>query len=143
MAKLIKSHIVTQYGILVFDIHLNSSVVAINGDSGTGKTFLRNVLVTSNDEENPLYLGIDWKLSGYVDTLIKASKNKIILVDNVDIMLYPYEKYREIISKDKSNQYILFTRRGGEYGIPDKNVARLTRTGKHRIETFYPYEDEE
>lgn len=80
MAKLIKSHIVTQYGILVFGIHLNSSVVAIKGDSGTGKTFLRNVLVTSNDEENPLYLGIDWKLSGYVDTLIKASKNKIILV---------------------------------------------------------------
>lgn len=140
MAKLIVSHIKTSYVGVNFDIELNNGIVAIEGDSGTGKTLLGKALVATDNNLPLKYVYLDWMAESYFDVVISGCKGKVIVIDNADILLVPASKYRQIFLKDKYNQYILMSRDGTNYGAPQESIGELYRSDKHNIKMEYPYE---
>lgn len=140
MAKLLVPHVKIEYAGVNFDIQLKSSIVAIKGDSGTGKSFLGRALVATDNNSPLRYVYLDWRAESYFDVVISGCKGKIIVIDNADILLLPTPKYKHIFVNDKYNQYIIMSRSGTSYGATEESIGELYRSDKHNIKMEYPYE---
>ena len=100
---------------IIFDLDLRGRIVLIDGNSGTGKTFLLNTI--KNNQLNPVSLrdNLESDLSDVVtidvftkDRInnIKNMSNKLIIIDNADIILN--QDMANFISLDKNNQYLIY-----------------------------------
>lgn len=116
-----------------FDIELRTPVVAVGGDSGTGKTlffkaltdrqragFQRDVVLADYAVLNNQFTLLE---------LIKRTENKLIVIDNADILMVGDVDWREVLQSDKTNQYLLFKRFNSSLGRDLVSVARFIRSG--------------
>lgn len=124
---------ITKVGDVTYNLKFRNTTTIIIGDSGTGKTLLYNRL---SDEAvfNQDMKCLNFKFNGNAYDTISKLKNKIIIIDNGDLLLG--DKEREFIRKDKSNQYIIFCKNLKGLPIGWSRLARLKRDG-NEIKLYY------
>ena len=125
MAKLIDNRIYFDTGKFVFDFKFNEAVTLILGDAASGKILFYNKL-----QARAIVRGIDtFKFFNYksdadgLKLLLDLYENKIIIVDNADVLLD--DSFRERIYYDKSNQYIILGREIGRYPVRKFGIASI------------------
>lgn len=133
MAKQIIDRIITSIGETTFDIELNSPVVAIGGDSGTGKTFLLRTLIAASRLGN-LKVPFNWIDASLMDTTAKLvlsnTKDSLLVIDNADLLLRQYGiTAKDILSNKNTNQYLIFSREGTNYGASIGSIGCLVTEG--------------
>ena len=127
----------TMHGISV-NVALHDQITVIGGDSSVGKTFLKDtiqeycngidkLLVEVFDYKRPIDIGV-----------LKAMRNKLIIIDNADILLDGNKDICAYINTDKHNQYLLFMRSENDIDVSVENYAELKRDGK-RLFAAYDY----
>ena len=129
MAKQIVDRINISIGLTQFDIELNSPVVAIGGDSGTGKTFFLRAL-KANSKLGTLSFQLNWidaSLSEVaINATLKNAENSLIVIDNADLLLPQHGiTAKNILDPANTNQYLLFSREGRRYGASMSSIGRL------------------
>ena len=91
-----------------YDLHFDSRITLVRGDSATGKTYLYQLL----EDVKQLEEYCDIRLLNYKSddfhTILQAYRDKFIVIDNADILLDDGD--RVFINFEKSNQYLLFLR---------------------------------
>ena len=101
----ILDRITTKHTNYVVDLQLESNVTFITGDSGTGKSAVYSFLQEYSSEDKRV------RCFNYLDNnkqykkTIKASKGKLFVIDNADILLD--DNMRRYIAMDPENQYII------------------------------------
>lgn len=109
---------------------LRDQVLLIEGDSGTGKTLVFNVFKDRSILDKNIVC-INKALLRDTNknfiTLVKRLKNKIILVDNADIILT--SEARKHIMFDEYNQYIIMGRNSEGLPVSNLSFTELVDTG--------------
>lgn len=105
---IIFENIQTSHTSFKVNLHLDYNVTFIIGDSGTGKSALFSLLKEYATEEKKLvcFNYLDNKRN--YKTSIKNFKNRLIVIDNADILLD--DNMRSYIVTDDKNQYIIIGR---------------------------------
>lgn len=97
-----------------FNLVFHTRITLIQGNSGTGKTYLYNALVNKylleSDSDIICMNYLDAK-KGTIKNILNTVKNKLIIIDNADIALDEEDKWQ--ITCDFDNQYVLFLRNFG------------------------------
>lgn len=134
MAKVLYNRLQCHYGPVQFDIEIRGGITSITGDSGTGKTFLLQALKRKGSGYDVLPITGDFSTTE-IELLISNASNKLIVVDNADIVL-PKTRFTDLdFLADKKNQYLLFSRQGKNYGADATTIGDLiVRDGKVTIE---------
>lgn len=121
-------------------IHFNGPITVIGGDSSTGKTYLierllgergicnspvkyldRIVIITEREVDYSSENGI---ILSRVEILRKLQENtnKLIIIDNADMIL-PSLNITAQDLQDSQNQFLLFSRRGRDYGATVNTIG--------------------
>lgn len=95
-----------------FDLRLKSHLTLVLGEAGIGKTFFyhsyRNKIIAGGKENDLLFFNNDYESqTETVYSLIKKSKDKLIIIDNSELLLD--KAMKQYISRDKNNQYLIIT----------------------------------
>lgn len=97
-----------------YDINLDlkTNLTFINDKSGTGKTFLYEI-IDEQSSDNPNIICINYKnkknyIAGELLEELKKSKGNLYVIDNADIILD--DDTRKHIAFDTNNQYIIIGR---------------------------------
>lgn len=108
-----------------FDLIFYDTLTIISGESGVGKTVLFKTLENDSILGNidAICLNYDDITSGIIDITLNSTQNKIIVIDNADIILTPEQKFK--ISIDQSNQYIIFAHSIQGIHPGEKSIAEL------------------
>lgn len=108
-----------------FDLIFHDALTIINGESGVGKTVLFKALENDSILGNldAICLNYDDITSGIIDITLKSAQNKIIIIDNADIILTDEQRFR--ISTDQDNQYIIFAHSIQGMHPSEKSIAEL------------------
>lgn len=137
MPKLIKDRITISDGRISFDFKLREPITLVQGDSATGKTlFYKLMQMISINDNNIIFINID-KIKE-TDMILKSAKNKLIIIDNADIVLT--DKQAKSIREDKYNQYIIFGRDTERYYLGNRNLASLYESKPRHINLEYDIE---
>ena len=89
------------------DLDLDANLILISGDSGVGKSFVWQIFENDKAFDDRVET-INYKDQKDVSQKIKALKNKLIIIDNADVLLD--DELRKHIAFDADNQYIIFGR---------------------------------
>ena len=111
---------------MVFELELKSRLTLMNGDSGTGKTFLYKLMLDkARAEKDSRFIFFNHMVPDkkYIKSEILTHKDKIFVVDDADIILD--KELKSLISVNTSNQYIIFTHSIDGYTLGKKNIAVL------------------
>lgn len=111
---LIRNNIFLEDDNLTFNLVFHSSLTLIRGDSGIGKTYLFNMLAEESlldANSNIICLNYMSFKTGNIKTVLNTAKNKVIIIDNADVVLDNEDRMR--INFDTDNQYVLFMRKFG------------------------------
>lgn len=121
-------------------IHFNGPITVIGGDSSTGKTYLierllgergicnspvkyldKIVIITEREVDYSSENGI---ILSRVEILRKLQENtnKLIIIDNADMIL-PSLNITAQDLQDSQNQFLLFSRRGRDYGATVNTIG--------------------
>ncbi len=111
-----------------FDIELKNDLVLVEGDSGTGKTLLFKALVQYTGVYGSPLVFLNYErtfsdIDKIRDTLIK-SRNKLIVIDNADIIL-DLEMRGRIALDRNGNQYLIFGRNIYGLGVTKRALCYL------------------
>jgi uridine kinase len=119
-------------------IPLLDTIIVIGGNSSSGKTFIKDTATEFyNDEKTALIQVFDYKRT--VDlSVMKALRNRLIIIDNADILLSENEDVSNFINTDTNNQYLLFMRDDNDVDFSVDNYAELQETGK-QLKAVYPF----
>lgn len=121
---------------IALDLDFTSQLTLISGDSGVGKTLFFGLMQTESSVDKRIVC-IDLKSSSYdIKNFIRGFSDKLILIDNADIILG--SKERRYISTDKKNQYIIFGRNSLGLGINQDNCGRFMLVG-NKVILKYPF----
>ena len=91
-----------------YQLHFESRITLVRGDSATGKTFLYQMLEDVKQlEAYRRIMLFNYKTDDF-HTALRACRDKFIVIDNGDTILE--EEDRRFINFEKSNQYLLFLR---------------------------------
>lgn len=91
-----------------YDLHFTDRITLIRGNSGTGKTFMYNILEdlkVCGQYDRLTFL--NYKTEDFHKTLYEK-REKCVLIDNADVLLN--EEDRQFINLEFSNQYVLLGR---------------------------------
>lgn len=110
---------------ILFKLKFYANFTLIDGESGVGKTILFQALKEdgAGGKINSLCLNYCDKKSGVSDTMLETARNKIIVIDNSDVILNDTQRHK--ISIDKNNQYIVFAHSIQGFHTTAKNIAEL------------------
>lgn len=102
----------TNYSINALDINFSlnfkSNLTLIDGLSGTGKTMLfKQIRKDSVVNTTKKIACFNYENKGDASAQIHKLKGYIIFIDNAEIILNADD--REYVSRDKNNQYVIFT----------------------------------
>ena len=107
-----KSLVYSEYNSSYLDIdiflNLDSSLIYIIGDSGSGKSFLWQVFNSDSAITNDIVTYNYTDMNKPIFDEIKTFKNKLIVMDNCNIILS--DELKKHIIFDTNNQYILIGR---------------------------------
>jgi ABC-type dipeptide/oligopeptide/nickel transport system ATPase component len=142
---------------VTFDIQLRGLITLVEGDSATGKSLLCNVItklqkavkgntaIVSTDGDVPIVeniLCIDYQYEGSEADLInllssQEHKNKLIIIDNADTILYGKPNVVQFINLDRRNTYLIFSRGFLEFDVSVNYVAVFIPKEDKLIELHY------
>lgn len=142
MAVLLKDRINFKHGGFEFDIKLREGITIILGDSATGKSlFYKNLETIVIAEDLKGFRLLNYKSKILVDVVsVLSESNKIIVVDNADILLKGIPYLNRIFKQSKS-QFIIFGRQGGWYNINKYNCAHMYESNR-KFQLQYLFEKE-
>ena len=108
-----------------FDLIFHDALTIVGGESGVGKTLLFKALENDSilGSLDAICLNYDDITSGIIDITLKSSQNKLIVIDNANIILSPEQMFK--ISIDRSNQYIIFAHSIQGLHPTEKSIAEL------------------
>jgi len=134
--KLLSKYKVKDSGIN-FDINLFNRLTIISGESGVGKTILFKAMERDSllGSQNFICLNYDDLVSGNIEYTLNTAKNKIIVIDNANVVLNDLQKI--MISMDINNQYIIFSHSVDGFKPSTKGIAQLV-VEKHEGKLIYP-----
>lgn len=112
----------TQYlGVLV-DLQFDCNLTFVSDDSGTGKTFLWNIMDKERLEDVRIvtlnYLSDSRSLAD-----LKKVSGKLVVIDNADLILNT--ELRIFIATDDKNQYLVFGRDTDNFLLTTDNVKKI------------------
>jgi len=127
----------TPHKILV-SVSLYDRITIIGGDSSTGKSFIKETSQEFyNDEEKTLIEVFDYRRT--VDlAVLRALKNRLIIIDNADVILDGKDAICEHINSDSANMYLLFMRSENGIDVSIDNYAEL-KLIENVLTTEYEY----
>ena len=138
-----------KYNILGYSYNLKFAprITLIGGNSGTGKTVLFKYFKAIEDgsnNSNIIALNASrvksLKKSGVdIANLITKTKNKLVVIDNADLILT--ESVTKAIFFNQDNQYILFGRTCNGLCLDENEIAELEINDKNEIVTNYIFRD--
>lgn len=105
------------------DLHVDSNVILIIGNSGDGRSVVFSFLQELSTEDKRI------RCFNYIDyntrykSSIKNSKRKLFVIDNADILLD--DNMRKYIATDTNNQYILIGRNPTGLFLTQDNIYEL------------------
>ena len=137
--KLLSNYKVRDSGIN-FDINLFDRLTIISGESGVGKTILFKAIERDSllNGQRFICLNYDDLASGNIEHTLNTAKDKIIVIDNANIILNDLQKI--MISMDMNNQYIIFSHSVNGFKPSIKGIAQLV-VEKHEGKLIYPLMD--
>ena len=119
-------------------IPFHDQVTVIGGESSTGKSFIKDTAPEHyNDEIKTVIEIFDYKRTVDVN-ILQALKDKLIIIDNADVLLSENKAVCEHINRDKYNQYLLFMRSENDIDVSIDNYAELKSSGK-MLTAVYEY----
>lgn len=136
MPRLIRDRITVSDGRIYFDFKIREPITLVDGDSATGKTLFFKMYqkeVALEHIDDVLFLNLS--SMNTAEPLIKLTKNKLIIIDNADIVLT--DKLALRLREDKYNQYIIFGRDARRYGLGLSSMASLSEHTLGHIELNY------
>lgn len=115
-----------------FDLRLKSHLTLVLGEVGIGKTFFyhsyRNEIIAEGKENDVLFFNNDYESqTETVYSLIKKSKDKLIIIDNSELLLD--KSMKRYISRDKNNQYLIITHTLNGYILRRDSAANMVLKG--------------
>lgn len=126
-----------------FNLVFHSSLTLIHGNSGIGKTYLFNMLAKEallDANSNIICLNYMDLKSGHIKMVLNAAKNKVIIIDNADIVLDDEDRIK--INFDTENQYILFMKKFGCLKPSAYSFANLVIDNNKGYLSYYVIENE-
>lgn len=105
--------------------------------SGVGKTILFKAMERDSllGSQNFICLNYDDLVSGNIEYTLNTAKNKIIVIDNANVVFNDLQKI--MISMDINNQYIIFSHSVDGFKPSTKGIAQLV-VEKHEGKLMYP-----
>lgn len=138
MPKLIRSNLRASLAGVDFDFNIKTGIVLIGGESGTGKTMFYTALsMQALVNRDTQFAFFNYLNSNDIDDSIKKLKNKIIVIDNADVLVK--KDLANYIKHDSNNQYILFGRMNIKYGLTREYTAHLVNIERHKIGLKYSW----
>jgi hypothetical protein len=118
-----------------------ASITINGGNSSSGKSFIKDTVQEYyNDVDRRIVEVFDYK--ALIDlAILRSLKNRLIIVDNADILLPGNKAVCEYINEDADNQYLLFMRNENDIDASADNYAELQETvgtGK-QLSAVYSY----
>ena len=127
----------TIHGISV-SVPLLDLVTIVGGDSSTGKSFIKDTVQEYyNDAEKAVIEVFDYKRPVDI-AVLRALKNRLIIIDNADILLSDNAEVCKHINEDSYNRYLLFMRSENGIDVSADNYAELRQEGK-KLTAVYEY----
>ena len=106
-----------------YNLLFEDRITLVGGDSGTGKTFLYEVLKDLRLTEPYCAITLFNYQSESILDGVSGCRNKFIVMDNADILLN--NEIRQFINFECSNQYMLFSRNCDGLNVSDKSFRVL------------------
>lgn len=106
-----------------YDLEFNDRITLVGGDSGTGKTFLYEMLEDLRLTDGYKNIKLFNYRSDNFEASIKQCKDNFIVIDNADILIN--DEARTFINFEFSNQYMLFLRNCDGLNVSDKSFKIL------------------
>ena len=123
------------YGFLKYNLKFNSSISFISGDSGTGKTFLSEILAKYAKSQNKDNIIVFNYLTPNFKEILLQQKFKFIVIDNADILLT--DELKEFVNESE-NQFVIMGRDNNNLGLGIRDFYELERVGKEvRLKNTY------
>lgn len=124
----------TRHTSYIVDFALDYNITFIQGDSGVGKSAVFSFLeeLSAEDKRIRCYNYLD-KSKGYKKA-IPQLKEKLIVIDNADILLD--EKLRNHIALDEKNQYIIIGRNPSGLLLAWDEIYEIKSVTENGITTF-------
>lgn len=130
-----------------YNLEFAPRITLISGNSGTGKTVLFKyfkAIEDGNNNSNIMALNTSkvksLKKSGVdIANLIINTKNKLVVIDNADLILT--EPVTKAILFNQDNQYILFGRTCNGLCLDENEIAELEINDNNEIITNYIFKD--
>lgn len=119
----VMDHFSTVHTSYVINFTFTNNITILTGESATGKSasfsFIRECMVT-----NPNILCLNYlDYQKNIGALIKQTKQKLIVIDNADILLN--DEIRKYISLDSNNQYLIIGRNPKNLFATKENLFEL------------------
>lgn len=120
---IVMEHFSTIHTSFILDFTFHNNITILMGDSGTGKTasfsFIRECMAV-----NPKILCLNYlDYQKDIKALISGEKDKLIVIDNADILLN--DDTRKYISLDGKNQYLIIGRNPKNLFATKENLYEL------------------
>lgn len=120
---IVMEHFSTIHTSFIVDFTFHNNITILMGDSGTGKTasftFIRECMAV-----NPKILCLNYlDYQKDIKALISREKDKLIVIDNADILLN--DDTRKYISLDDKNQYLIIGRNPKNLFATKENLYEL------------------
>lgn len=115
-------------GGIIFQLEFKSPMIAIGGDSGSGKSYLYKALDSKNiTGKLPNILCLNVMQKNLINS-IKNANHELVVIDNADLLLAKLDmELLEAIWSNPNNQYVIFSRMGSLFGIEPDNECELKR----------------
>ena len=130
----ILDRIETKHTNFVLDLKLDSNVIFISGDSGTGKSAVYSFLFEYSSEDSRI------RCLNYVDhnkdykETIRNAKGRLFVIDNADLLLD--DTMRKHIALDSDNQYIIIGRNPSALMLSQDEIYELDVENKDGLTAF-------
>jgi hypothetical protein len=119
-----------------YDLLLRGRITVIDGDSGTGKTFLWNYLNIINgkdviakegdvDHAFPELLLINAYNVASIKTSLFMGKDMLVVIDNADSVFLIHKDVLSFVVSDLKNSYIIFARSDYDFSISPNYYASM------------------
>ncbi len=135
----IMEHFFTIHTSYIINFTFTNNITILTGNSATGKTasfsFIKECMAV-----NPTILCLNYlDYQKDLKALIKQAERKLIVIDNMDILLD--DETRKYISLDESNQYLLIGRNPRNLFTTKENLFELVsrRNGDQTEFQIQPY----
>lgn len=136
---IVMEHFATVHTSYVVDFTFTNNITILTGDSATGKSaafsFMKECMAVNQDILCFNYL--DYQKN--IKEMIRQVKNKLIVIDNADILLD--DDTRKYISLDADNQYLIIGRNPKNLFTTKENLFELVSQKKGERTEFHiqPY----